>query len=269
MNFSVLIPVYNKVNPVYLKHALDSVWTAQTLKPSEIVIVEDGPINKEIDEVISKFKQLAPINCLCLPKNVGLGQALNKGLLACRYEYIARMDADDIALPNRFEKQINYLKEHPTCALLGGAIEEFDDLKVNKKFIRKLPSYHSDILKFIEYRNSFNHMTVIFHKDAAMKSGSYRELSFAEDYYLWIRMIADGCIVHNLEEILVKVRAGSQMIKRRGGVKYIISEWKLFKIKKKYLKQSSLVGISYLFLRTVTRLVPWKLRSYLYAFVRT
>ena len=112
MKFSVLISVYNKERPDFLEKSLKSIWDEQTLKPNEIVLVKDGVLTKELDEIINKFSIDSPLKIIPLSKNMGLGFALNEGLKYCSYEYVARMDSDDIAKPKRFEKQLMILKKY-------------------------------------------------------------------------------------------------------------------------------------------------------------
>ena len=129
MKFSVLISVYIKEKPEFLKKALDSIYN-QTLRPDEIVLVKDGILTRELENVISierkKFEnQNIDFVCVQLQKNMGLGIALQKGLEKCQYEYIARMDSDDIAVEDRFEKQADYMRQNSDLSVVGGYIDEF------------------------------------------------------------------------------------------------------------------------------------------------
>lgn len=112
MKFSVLISVYKSDNPEHLETALKSIWDNQILKPDQIVLVQDGPVGDEIVNIINNFKAILDdkLSFLELSVNLGLARALNEGLRLCKYDLIARMDSDDICFPNRFEKQIAFLR---------------------------------------------------------------------------------------------------------------------------------------------------------------
>lgn len=266
IQFSVLISVYKKEKAEYLKQALQSVIN-QTLKPTEVVIVKDGILTKELDECIENFQRQHPklFKTLTFKKNRGLGLALRDGVKACKYEYIARMDSDDISKLDRFEKQFNYLQEHPETALLGTWITEFSKDKDKPYTVTKLPCRHQEIMKFAKSRNPFRHMTVIYKKQAVINSGNYRDFLWFEDYDLWIRMLQKGYITANIPEYLVNVRADKEMFARRGGWQYLKQDLKF----QKYLKDLSFINwlkyIKNILIRAIIRLMPNQLRSQIYS----
>ena len=230
MQFSVLMSVYKKEKPEYLKRAIESVIN-QTLQPSEIVIVKDGKLTDELDKVLDlfSFRYLDLFKVISIPEHVGLGKALAKGVLNCSYEIIVRMDSDDISHPERFEKQISFLAEHPEIDVVGSWITEFDGDEDNICVSRETPITHDEIKKFARKRSPMNHMTVIFRKKAVLDAGNYMPLLWFEDYYLWVRMLLKGAKFANLPYYLVNVRAGKDMIIRRRGIKYALNEVKLQK----------------------------------------
>ena len=263
--FSVLISVYKKEKAEYLKRALQSVIN-QTLKPTEIVIVKDGPLTKELDDCIEDFqKQNSKLfKILSFKENRGLGLALRDGVKACKYEYIARMDSDDISKLDRFEKQFNYLQKHPETALLGTWITEFSKDENNPDTVTKLPCIHQAIIKFAKRRNPFRHVTVVLKKSAVIQSGNYRDFLWFEDYDLFVRILQKGYIAANIPECLVNVRADKDMFARRGGWQYLKQDYKFQKqiLKTKYIgKTDFLINI---IIRSIVRIIPNKLRSYLY-----
>lgn len=263
--FSVLISVYKKEKAEYLKRALQSIIN-QTLKPTEIVIVKDGPLTKELDECIEDFRgQYSELfKILAFKKNRGLGLALRDGVKACKYEYIARMDSDDISKLDRFEKQFNYLQKHPETALLGTWITEFSKDENKPDTVTKLPCTHQEIIKFAERRNPFRHVTVVFKKSAVIQSENYRDFLWFEDYDLFVRMLQKGYIAANISECLVDVRADKDMFARRGGWQYLKQDYKFQKqlLKTKFIgKTDFLINIT---IRSIVRLIPNKVRSYLY-----
>ena len=233
--FSVLLSLYKNEKPEFLRQALDSLLN-QTVLPDEILVVKDGPLTEELEEVLNDFSQKRSLlfRFISFEYNRGLGLALRDGVEACKNELIARMDTDDVCKPDRFEKQLLYLKQNPEVALLGTAIEEFSENINNPDSKTVLPLLHSDIIDFAKKRNPFRHMTVMFKKSAVMQSGNYRHFLWFEDYDLWVRMIDHGYLTANLPEVLVSVRAGEDMFARRGGMKYSMQdlrfEYFLFRI---------------------------------------
>lgn len=268
-NFSVLISIYHKENPQYFEEALESVLN-QTLPPDEVVIVEDGPIGEGLESVVKKASRRLKerLKVVKLKTNRGLGVALQEGLLACTYPIVARMDADDIALPERFEKECRYLDEHPDTDLVGGWIAEFSESPEKIDAIRKVPTTHSEILAFSRFRNPMNHMTVMFRKDAVLDVGGYRSFPGFEDYHLWVRMLKSGKRMANLDEVLVYARTGSGMIKRRRGTEYALQDWRL----QRYFYKIGHIGLARfagnVTLRVLPRLMPEGLTRVIYRLIR-
>lgn len=222
MNFSVLLSVYRKENPEYLKQSIDSIFT-QTVSPTEIVMVEDGPLTDELYKVLDGYKKDPRWKAVPLPENVGLGKALNAGLEACSYELVARMDTDDIAKPERFEKQLAAFAADPELSLCGTQAAEFRDTPENVTAHKKVPLTDEEIRQYARKRNPFNHPTVMYKKSEVLRAGSYQHAMWFEDYYLWARMLAQGSKTRNLPEELLWFRAGEDLFGRRGGFKYVKS----------------------------------------------
>ena len=219
--FSVLVSVYHREKPEFLDEALCSIED-QTLPPSEIILVKDGPLTQELEEIILSHSQNSEIDykIVVLEKNRGLGEALNEGLKYCSHDWVARMDTDDIAMRNRFEAQFLFLAKNPKVDIVGGWICEFyTDSEICDKE-RKVPAQHEEIIQFSKFRNPLNHMTVVFRKKAVLDVEGYQSMNGFEDYYLWMRMIVKGKRFANLSEILVKARTGKDMIVRRQGWRY-------------------------------------------------
>jgi glycosyltransferase involved in cell wall biosynthesis len=260
-SFSVLIAVYNQELPERLKVALESIWDKQNLKPTEIVLVKDGPLTQELDNVIDHFKKGTPLKIISLEQNHGLGYALSYGLNYCNYELVARMDSDDLSKPDRFEKQISYMKEHPELDILGANIEEFDHQPENIRSHRRLPSTFSKLKRFSKKRSPLNHMTVVFKKDSVLKAGSYQPFHVYEDYYLWVRMLQNGAKIANIPEYLVTARLDDEQLARRHG-SYIFQQE--MKLQKEMLQLHFLNRWEYsrnLVLRAFPRLLPfWVLK---------
>lgn len=227
-DFSVAMSVYKKDNPEWFDTALNSV-IEQTLKPSEIVLVIDGPVPETIHAIIDKYlkrciEKKIQLRVIPLPVNKGLGNALRIAVTECSNELIARMDSDDIAVVNRFEKQMQRFVEDEILAICGGQIEEFVDDVSTIIGKRTVPENDRELKEYIKRRCPFNHMTVMFRKSAVCEVGNYQDWFWNEDYYLWIRMALANQKFENLPQTLVYVRVGKDMYNRRGGLKYFKSE---------------------------------------------
>lgn len=234
IKFSVLMSVYKNDKSEDVKDAIDSLLN-QTLLPNQIVILEDGKVSKKLDDLLENYsKKHKIIEIYKREQNLGLGLTLNEGLNYCKYDYVARMDADDYSYPNRFEEEIRYLESHPDIDVVGCNIDEYDENLSKKLAVRVVPEFDKKIKKYMKKRNGVNHVTVIYKKQSVLNAGSYEDCLYFEDYYLWCKMIKNGCKFYNIQESLMKIRAGFDMAKRRGGLsysKYIINfENKIYKI---------------------------------------
>ena len=229
IKFSVLMPVYHKENPIFFKQALESIMQ-QTLMPDEIVIVKDGALTKELDNIIENYSLNYNdlFNIITLAQNVGPGKARNAGLQACKYNYIALMDSDDIANLARFEKQIGYLEKHPEIDCLGSNVTEFEGNQENIISKKVVPITHEEIFKFGKWRSPMNNMTIIYKKDKVLEVGGYNSFNFGEDYLLFAKMLNVGMLFYNLEDCLVNARSGQRMLAKRVGWDKIKQEFLLF-----------------------------------------
>ena len=224
--FSVCISVYKNDKPEYVRIALDSMLVNQSVKPAEIVLVQDGPVPVGLSELLSEneanYGELMHI--IRLEKNGGLGNALRLGVENAKYDICARMDSDDIAMPDRFEKQLAYMEAHPECDIVGGQITEFIDSPDNIVGKREVPCDNEAIYQYMRSRCALNHPTVMFKKKAVLDAGNYQDWFWNEDYYMWIRMMEQGSVFANLSDVLVNMRSGLDQYGRRGGKKYFDSE---------------------------------------------
>lgn len=231
--FSVLMSVYRNDKPDFARRAIESVTTEQTLKPNEVVLVVDGPVSNELSNLIKDYESTTNsiFHVVWLPQNLGLGNALQKGMEIVSNEIVARMDADDIAISDRFEKQIKYMEENPAIAVVGGQITEFIESPSNIVGKRTVPLSSDDCRKYYQDRDPLNHMTVMFRKRAVLAVGNYQPWHLDEDTYLWGRLFKDGYKIANLPSVLVNVRVGRDMYARRGGWMYFKSDSKILKWK--------------------------------------
>ncbi|AFK61427.1 amylovoran biosynthesis glycosyltransferase AmsE [Advenella kashmirensis WT001] len=263
ISFSLLMAVYKKDSPEFLAQALDSV-VGSSCRPTQVVVVRDGPVTPELDRVLEQYSEHLALDLVSLPVNQGLGPALNAGVLACREEWIARFDSDDICSATRFEQQLAYIAAHPETSLLGGQIQEFESGREHAYASRIVPLEQNAIYRYAKTRNPFNHMTVMFRKSAVLAAGNYQNDPLYEDYALWIRMIMQAQTMANLPMILVYARAGDNMFRRRGGWKYAWNEirFQYGFYRKGFLSLPRLaVNIAS---RVPVRLVPNQVRAFIY-----
>lgn len=269
MRFSLLLSVYYKEQPEYLTQALYSIWDAQTIHPTEIVLVKDGSLTCALDAVIAEWQlKLGGIfKVVALEENVGLGKALNEGLAYCSYEWVFRMDTDDIAVPNRFEKQLNYIKKYPEVAVLGGQIAEFIGNIDNITAYRMVPETSTEISQYAKLRSPFNHPTVAMKKSVIQAVGLYQHHLFMEDYNLWLRVISQQYSVANLSDTLLYMRSDG-LHGRRRGLKYIKSEWQMLKLKQNLKIQAAPYAFGLFMIRSLIRLLPTTLLQKMYQCMR-
>lgn len=221
-SFSVLLSVYAKDNPVWVAQALDSVLN-NTVRPTEVAVAVDGPIPEKLHTVLEEYAQKEGVINWHFPQNRGRGAALQEAVPKCTYELVALMDADDICLPNRFEKLLQYFQQHPETDICGGQNEEVDAQTVQTISFRRVPLTDTELKQYVKSRSPFNQQTVLFRKAAVQKAGGYRAFHLFEDYDLWVRMAHNGAKMANLPDALVKMRIDEHMFARRGGWKYFKS----------------------------------------------
>jgi glycosyltransferase involved in cell wall biosynthesis len=226
MSFSVITSVYRNDNPDNVRIAFESIASFQTDRPSEIIVVVDGPTTDELSSVLTHFESCYPglFKMIRLPENKGLGNAMRIGVENASNEIIARMDSDDISLQGRFSLQLSYLEEHPDISIVGGQITEFIDQPSKVVSKRIVPLTHDEIVDYMRKRCPMNHVTVMFRKSEIQRAGGYLDWPSNEDYFLWVRMATVGCRFANLPDVLVNVRVGEGMYARRGGWCYFKSE---------------------------------------------
>lgn len=227
VSFSVCMSVYHGDNANFLRDALTSIIN-QTRRPDEIVLVVDGPVGDDISKVIDEYEHCYEIfKVIRLTKNSGHAIARQTGLEAAKNDYVAIMDSDDIAVSDRFEKQMAYIEEHPDVDVLGGQIDEFIGDCSNIVGTRVVPLKDEMIKNYLKSRCPMNLVTVMLKKNSVQKVGGYIDWYCEEDYYLWVRMAEQGMTFANLPDNLVNVRVGEEMYQRRGGMRYFKSEARL------------------------------------------
>lgn len=269
---SVLMSVYKNELPVNLNKALQSIFS-QSLMPKHLVLVKDGPLSRELEQVINHWKSSnnSTIITISLDKNYGLAIALNKGLEHISSEFIARMDSDDIALPDRFEKQVRFLLKNPETDVVGSWIAEIDE---NDKIIKsevRYPQTHDACLRAFAFRDPVAHPAVMFRKRYFDKAGVYSKIHVGEnkneDTNLWFRGFKKGCVFANLPEILLHFRRSQNFYTRRSGLmrgKLIFKDRLRINMELRYGIKANLFAFAYFLLG----LTPSWLKKFLYQYFR-
>lgn len=229
-NYSVLMAVYFKEKPEYLKASMESMMS-QTVPTNDFVLVCDGPLTPELNMVIEEMQQKYGdvIRTIRLEKNSGLGHALQIGVKECYNDLIARMDSDDISRSYRCEDELKILMAHPEISVVGSVIEEFSTTPDVIDAKRVVPETSEEIIAFSKKRNPFNHPSVMYRKKDVLRAGNYSNVRYMQDYYLWIDMLIDGMKGYNIQKPLVWMRADSNLFKRRSGKLYVEIQVNLFK----------------------------------------
>lgn len=262
--FSVAMCVYIKDNAEWFKTAVDSVLN-QTIPPSEVVVVADGPLTESLDKILGEYERGGKVKVIRFSENRGHGEARRASFEACENELIAIMDADDISLPDRFNKQLLLFEKDSSLDVAGGNIAEFIDEPDNVVGRRVVPEKDSDIKKYMKKRCPMNLVTVMFKKSSVEKAGGFIDWYCEEDYYLWLRMAKKNMIFANVADELVKVRVGEDMYRRRGGWRYFKSEAKL----QKYMYKNNFINFFTLCGNVIKRFIvqvvlPNKVRGWVF-----
>ncbi len=259
--YSVLMSLYKKEHPEYLRQAIESMLN-QTVKPDEIVLVEDGPLTDELYAVVDEYKD--SLHIVVNERNLGLGLALNEGLKACKNELVARMDTDDISKPDRCEKQIRRFEEKPELTIVGSHIDEFIGDPSNVISQRRVPTDSESIYKYAKRRSAFNHPAVMYRKSAVLAEGGYADLKRNQDVDLFGRMLFKGYKAENIDEALVWFRSSDELAIRR---KSWENTWSYIATIKKFWKMgysSILDYLTVLIAQTGMYLMPVKVQNWVY-----
>ena len=230
--YSVMMTVYSKEKPEYLKEAIDSMLN-QTIKPSEFILVEDGPLNDGLYEVIKGFKKEPIFKVITLKENQGSGPASAAGIEACSNEWIARLDSDDWSARDRIKKQFDAFLANPQLDIIGSNCNEFINTRDNVVAHVVLPETNEELVKFARRRCPLRNSAIIAKRESILEAGNYRKFNLFEDYDLYARMIQEGAKLYNVQEPLVFVRTSEDFFKRRGGIKYA---GKILKFKNEQLR---------------------------------
>lgn len=257
--------LYAKEKPEYLPLAIDSMVN-QTVRPEEIVIVEDGPLSDELAAIVDNYKNDYPglFTIVKNQKNLGLGLALNEGLKVARNDLIARMDTDDISKPDRCEKQLKVFESDSELAIVGSWVDEFYGSIDEVVSTRVVPERYEDIYQFAKKRSAFNHPVVMYKKSKVLQNCGYSDLRRNQDVDLFGRMLFSGCKAYNIQESLLWFRSNVDLAKRR-------KSWENTKsyiqtIKKFWKMGYSSFGnyVSVMFAQMILFMLPIRLQNWVY-----
>lgn len=260
---TVLMAVWSRDDPALFEAAVASVVNS-TLVPDDFIVVVDGPVPSALDDVITRLEGQHRLVVLRLPANGGLAKALNHGLGHVRTAWVARADADDMNVADRFEKQaLAIARASDRIDVLGGAILEVER-SGEPVAVREVPIGAEAIAGRLRTRNPFNHMTVVFRTSCVVEAGGYPDIHLKEDYALWATLIARGARCQNLGDVVVRATAGRAMYLRRGGLRYVASEWNLqlllYRLGHSGLPRAVVTALA----RSFVFLLPSVLRGFIY-----
>ena len=264
MSFSALMSIYHRTLADELNATLTSIAN-QTLLPSEMVVVFDGPVSSSVEQEINNFSHVLPTVIVPMPVNRGLGIALREGLLRCACKFVARVDSDDRSIHDRFSLQYEFINANPSVSVVGGAMREWHWSTESKtSTVRTCPIFDENERHLIRWRNPLNHPTVLFNKAHVLNVGNYKEAAYFEDYHLWARLILRGHWITSLPDVLVETDVNPDFYYRRGGFSYLKHEHN-FAMQMRLLGYFTLLDhFVFLLSRTGVRLLPNVSREYFY-----
>jgi len=262
-SFALLVPVYDGDRPDHIRRAMRSAVDDQTVRPDQVIIVRDGPVRDELARCLDELQRASPVpvTFVPLPRNAGLGPALDQGLAASWFDVVARMDADDVAMPHRFEVELPLIAD---ADIVGAGLLEFVEDTDDIVGRRVPPTDPGQIRRYARMHDPFNHPTVVYRRAAVLAAGGYGDLPLMEDYALFARMLQAGARAVNVAEPLVYYRVGTKAFKRRGGTGLLQSELRL---QRDFLRRGFISPPEYVrnvVVRGGYRLIPWRLRRAVY-----
>lgn len=263
--YSVLMSVYKKTTPSELVRSIESMLQ-QTVKPAEIVIVEDGPITNEVSRVLSEYEAAYPglFKIGGYTEGKGLWYALRYGMNACTFELIARMDSDDYAHPDRIERELRAFADDPSLGCVGTNVVEFEGDPDNPVALVELPSVHEEIIRFGRRRCPYRHSTLLYRKSAVVDAGGYQEMPLFEDYDLFLRMARSGVKFRNINEPLMYMATDNDFFMRRGQPDYLR---KMLRFRRECLRRGDIRIWDYIVVSVphiITILAPNRVRRFIY-----
>ena len=273
LKYSVLMPLWYKEKTEYLEKSLESMLT-QTVKPSEIVMIADHELFGETQNLLRKIQEkFSDIPIRIIRKDElfgkGLGAILAYGVTQCQYPLIARMDTDDIAFPERCERELEILANQPDISVVGGGLEKFSSSPTQVEGLRIPPEKGRKLNQYSKFRNPFNHPTVMFRKEVILKVGNYAPIRECEDYELWYRVLKNNYLGYNLQYPVLHYRAGTDMLKRRKNSAFFHQSLTLIltMYREHYINLFELIAA--FSMQIIRYYAPFQINKIVYKYVRT
>lgn len=258
--FSVLIACYHGDHVDRFNAAFNSI-IQNTLKPTEIILVQDGPVPEDLHNSIQRWVGLNFVKLVKLKQNTGLANALNRGLEHVTTPLVLRADADDINAIDRFERQVQLLSQG--YDVVGSCIEEVDP-ENNLLSTKIVPEEHQEIMRYMKFRNPVNHMTAGFRVEKVRSVGGYPELHLKEDYGLWALLGSAGCTFRNSNDLWVQVIRDEAMYARRSGLQHVRSEFRLQQLLVRTRYNNFFLGALICMSRIIAMSTPKEMKKLLY-----
>ncbi|MBF9234415.1 glycosyltransferase [Microvirga sp. BT350] len=253
-----------------LETSLESLY-AQTVTPDQMVLVIDGPIGDDQEEVIARYRRdvrIPDMSLVRLPKSRGLANAMNVGLEHCQGEFTLRMDSDDVCAPDRVKLELDYARSHSEIDVIASWSEEFYDDGA-PSHLKVAPVSHDAVVRALRWRNVIVHSSLLVRTAALRHVGGYRATyGKLEDYDLFIRLSQAGFRFHVIPKVLVRMRSSIEQRIRRGGLGYWLNEirFRIDCFRSGFLNLRQLVMITVMY--SVFRLISGQFRRRLYALSR-
>lgn len=261
-NISVLLPVAATSDPYGLHRAHRSI-IEQTTPPAQVILLTNQSLPEDIETAVSDLVDTHPASRHeHFPDVPGLGGVLQAGLKKRTEPFVARMDADDTAEPERFAEQLSVLEE-TKADIVGSHLAEFSDNPENTERTREVPTSHDEIVEWMPWRCPMNHPTTMFDREAILDAGGYRDFPMMEDWDLWARCLAAGLRFHNLDKTLVRAEV-SDLVVRRGGLDYAKAEIRMARELRELNIASIKDTLRHLCIRIPPRLLPQRIREGIY-----
>lgn len=264
MEFDVILNCYSKNTSSEFERCIDSI-KAQTRLPENLIIVADGELSSalwsSIEKVIEEISQFEVILSCTGPICIGLGPARNLGFACVSSPLFAVMDCDDEACIDRFNRQVSVFASNETVDVVGGFIKE---VGLKKSYVRRVPTNDSDIMSFIKFRSPMNHVTCMFRSSSFELVDGYRDMRYVEDYDLFVRMIACGLRLFNINQVLVNVHIGIGGYERRRSLEKLGSEIRLGRTLYSFGLVNVFEFITFVLIKTIIVIAPLSIIKLIY-----
>lgn len=227
--FAAMLCVYIKSNCEEVHESLYSAFNNQSLPPSQLIVVFDGPVSESVRSLVNSFSRAHDVLAINFDVCRGHGLARAAAVNACQYEWLVIVDADDVSMPHRFEVLTDLARAHPCAAVIGGGLVEFNVVNGEKVFGSTVyyPNKPQDVIRYMALRSPIAQPTAMLRVSAIKAVGNYQPWHNNEDYHLWIRLVTAGYELFNVPTPVLWFRIDADLYRRRGSFKYWLSETRL------------------------------------------